>query len=461
MEAHTGGSLAPHVVVQIGAARIGIAADSVVRALSAPERYAPLPRRQGALLGMLAVDGVPVPVIDLACWVALAGSDIGDAHKRARVVLLRAGDRMAALQVDVLEPLAALPASAVQRLCHDDDAEQLFHSAAVVPESGEMLALLAVDNLFDLARSWCLAAGVEAETAAVQADGASEQSCTWALVEAGGECLALRADDVAEVTAMPEHEAFPGGSGVALCQWRGGHLAVLPLARLLGVSAAQPAPLLAVLRRGEHALGLPIQSVRELRQLPSGLQGVRGDTAGRLPCLTVTIDDGATLRMVDTEALFAMHPEAALNLATQAAASGARRNEQTYVVLDAGGKLALPIDACEEVLHAAPDDCVPAPAGGATLNWRGAAIAVHDLRKAGAPTAGTRRGKVALVVLRTETAPVALAVDQVVSMITPGSAEMTCMWRGGEVVDLLILQDDSGSSTYRVADPLSLIRRQA
>nr|WP_315248251.1 chemotaxis protein CheW [uncultured Duganella sp.] len=459
MDAHIDGALAPHVVVQVGAARIGIAADCVVRALSAPEQYAPLPRRQGGLLGMLAVDGLPVPVIDLACWVALAGAT--GTQGRRRVVLLRSGARMAALQVDVLEPLAALPASAIVRLCHDDDPQQLFHSAAVLPDSGEMLALLDLDNLFDLAHSWCSAAGVDLAAAEEEVVSAPEELHTWALVDAGGVCLALRADHVAEVITMPPHEAFPGGSGVALCNWRDSHLAVLPLERLLGLGALPSAPLLVVLRLGEQALGLPIRAVRELRQLPADRQGVRTDAPGRMPCLAITGDDGAVLRVVDTEALFAMHPEASLNLAMQpAAGDGARRNEDTYVVLDAGGKLALPICACEEVLHVAAEDCMAAPAGGeATLNWRGATIAVRDLRQPAG--SATRRGKVSLVVLRTEAAPVALAVDQIVSMIPPGAAGLTRMQRGGESVELLILDEDSGSSTYRVADPAALLRRRA
>lgn len=459
MDAHTGGALAPHVVVQIGAARVGIAAGCVVRALSAPEQYTPLPRRYGGLLGMLAVDGQAVPVIDLACWVALAGAPVPANHRR--VVLLRSGARMAALQVDALEPLAALAADAIMRLCHDDDPEQLFHSAAVLPDSDEMLALLDLDHLFDLAHSWCAAGGVTVATAAGDTASVAEALQTWAIVAAGGELLALRADHVAEVAPMPAHEAFPGGSGVALCDWRDSHLAVLPLGRLLGAAALPAAPLLAVLRLGEQALGLPLESVRELRQLPADLQGVRSDAPGRLPCLTVTGDDGETLRVVDTAALFAMHPEASLHLAVQpASGAGARRNEDTYVVLDAGGKLALPISACEEVLHATAEQCVPGPSGGeATLNWRGGTIAVRDLRQAVGGAA--RRGKVSLVVLRSESAPVALAVDQIVSMVTPGSAELTRMQRGGESVELLILREDSGSSTYRIADPATLLRRRA
>ncbi|WP_432382176.1 chemotaxis protein CheW [Duganella sp. P38] len=393
MDAHTNGALAPHVVVQVGAARIGIEAGCVVRALSAPDDYTPLPRRHGGLLGMLVVDGLPVPVIDLACWVALAGATAEQG--RRRVVLLRSGARMAALQVDVLEPLAALPGSAIVRLCHDDDPGQLFHSAAVVPDSGEMLALLDLDHLFDLSNSWCVAAGVQLDAAADgETTAVADELQTWALLEAGGECLAIRADYVAEVTPMPAHEAFPGGSGVALCTWRDSHLALLPLGRLLDKGALTAAPLLAVLRLGEQALGLPIQSVRELRQLPAAMQGVRSDAPGRMPCLTVTGEDGETLRMVDTEALFAMHPEASLNLAMQpAAGGGARRNEDTYVVLDAGGRLALPISACEEVLHAAAEECVPAPdrGGEATLNWRGATIAVRDLRQAVGALRGAAR----------------------------------------------------------------------
>lgn len=461
MDNRTDSGLAPHVVVRMGAARIGIPADSVVRALSAPEQFTPLPRRHGALLGMLAVDGRPVPVIDLSCWVALVGVSAGDERLR-RVVLLRAGERMAALRVDSLEPLAALPAGAVVRLCHDNDSEQLFHSAALLPDSGETLALLNVDNLFDLSHSWCDAAGVQAAAEDMRAGGpTSAPTQTWALLHAFGERLAVLAEHVAEVLPMPAQERFPGGNGVALCRWREGHLAVLPLARLLGreAAAASPAPLLAVLRMGEQSLGLPVEQVCELRQLPASPQGVRTDAEGRLSCLTVTGDDGMTLRLVDTPALFGMHPESALNVETsQSTHDGVRRNEETYVVVDAGGKLALPIGAFEEVLHVEPEQFVASPSGGAdaTLHWRGSTIAVHDVRQR-----IPQRGKVPLVVLRTEAAPVALAVDSVVSMITAGGAQLKSMQRGGEPVDLLMLDEDSGSSTYRVADASALLRLNA
>ncbi|MRW91485.1 hypothetical protein GJ699_15945, partial [Duganella sp. FT80W] len=382
--------------------------------------------------------------------------------RHRRVLLLRDGARVAALQVDALEPMASLPSSAVIRLCHDDDPDQLFHSAAVLPDSGALLALLDVASLFDLSRSWCDAAGLAADHATSAANDAAHaaDAQTWALIDACGETLALCAEHVAEVLPMPPLQAFMGGSGVALCQWRGGHLAVLPLPRLLGRDDHPPAPLLAVLRLGEHTLGLPVKEVRELRQLPAAPQGVRSEGAGRLPCLTIHDADGATLRLVDSAALFAMHPESALNLEPEPQRGGGERNEQTYMVVDAGGKLALPIGACEEVLQAAPEECVPAPDGGhATLNWRGGTIAVHDLRQ---PVgSASRRGKVALVVLRTDSAPVALAVDQVVSMIPPGAAELNRLQRAGETVELLILSDDSGSATYRVADPASLLRRVA
>jgi len=386
------------------------------------------------------------------------GAVVGTSSLR-RVVLLRAGARMAAVRVDALEPLAALPASAIVRLCHDDDPEQLFHSAAILPDSGETLALLNVDNLFDLSHSWCAAAGIDAASETEAPTEAAEATHTWALLQAGDERLAVRAEHVAEVIPMPALEQFMGASGVSLCRWRDGHLAVLPLARLLGVSAMPTAPLLAVLRLGEHTLGLPINAVCELRQLPADPQGVRSDAPGRMPCLSVTGDDGVTLRLVDTQALFAMHPEAALNLGTREEASnaGARRNDETYVVLDAGGKLALPIAAFEEVLHAEPEDCVPSPGnGGATLNWRGATIAVRDLRQAATP-----RGKVPLVVLRTEAEPIALAVDSVISMITPGSAQLTRMQRAGEAVELLILDEEEGSSTFRVENAAALLMKTA
>lgn len=103
-------------------------------------------------------------------------------------------------------------------------------------------------------------------------------------------------------------------------------------------------------------------------------------------------------------------------------------------------------------------DCVQralaAPGGaGMTFNWRGSAIAVRDLR----PPRAANDGQVVLVVLRTADAPVALAVEQVVAMITPGSAELTRMQRGGDVVELLIVAEEAGHATYRVADPAALL----
>jgi chemotaxis signal transduction protein len=182
---------------------------------------------------------------------------------------------------------------------------------------------------------------------------------------------------------------------------------------------------------------------------------VRSEDVGGLPCLTVSGPAGETVRLVDTVALFALHPESGLNREQPGAADdGARRNQDTYVVVAADGKLALPIDAFEEVLQVPAADCAAAAGGAAmTFNWRGSAIAVRDLR----PPHAAGDATVVLVVLRTAGAPVALAVEQVVAMITPGSAELTRMQRGGDMVELLIVAEEAGHATYRVADPAALL----
>lgn len=60
----------------IGAIWVGVPADSVVQAIPFPSAPALLPRRQGALAGVVEHADRLVPVVDLARWV-----DVGSATR--------------------------------------------------------------------------------------------------------------------------------------------------------------------------------------------------------------------------------------------------------------------------------------------------------------------------------------------------------------------------------------------
>ncbi|HBI71054.1 MAG TPA: hypothetical protein DDZ22_19190, partial [Massilia sp.] len=63
----------------IGAVWVGIPAESVLQAVTLPPAPALLPRRHGALLGVVEHEGRLVPVVDLARWV-----DVGTAPEQGQ-----------------------------------------------------------------------------------------------------------------------------------------------------------------------------------------------------------------------------------------------------------------------------------------------------------------------------------------------------------------------------------------
>jgi len=135
----------------IGAVHLGIPVEAVVQAIALPGTPAFLPRRQGALRGVVDHLGSLVPVVDLARWV-----DVGQSAPSidARILVLRDGARTIGLQVDAVGGLVDIEARHFTRLHHDDNPEDVFQTAVRSPENGRVLSLLEVGRLADLALAW-------------------------------------------------------------------------------------------------------------------------------------------------------------------------------------------------------------------------------------------------------------------------------------------------------------------
>ena len=443
---HGGASPSRLAQASIGAVHLGIPVDAVVQAIPLPDTPAFLPRRQGALRGVVEYLGSLVPVVDLARWVE-TGTSTSSQH--ARILVLREGGRTIGLQVDAVGGLVEVAPQAFTRLHHDDNPEDVFHTVVRSPDDGRILSLLEVGRLADLALAWSqVEHGGQDVSSAHVADAPARATRTVALLQTGHGRLGVAPGDLAEVIAMPALERFGGGIDSAYCVWRGRHLPVLPAAALMAADAPGEGTdrLLAVIESGGLALGVPVRAALQLCAIEgSGLPSMDGVTA------TVFDADGSEIQLLDTMRLFARFPEAALSKADAAASTvGAGKPAQPpagngagntvgYIVFEADGMGATPVDAVEQILS------VHAP--GTTMDWQGAAIQVVDLR-------GTARDAAAnVLVVRGSERHVGFVVVRVHSLITPGSGTLYRMGGvGGKGLAFITAGEGVGQASYRILD---------
>lgn len=440
----------------VGAVRLGIPAGAVLQAIPAPRQTALLPRRQGALSGIVEHDGALVPVVDLGRWV-----DVGSAPAatgKPHILVLRAGGGLLGLRVDTVGAVLEAAPGAATRLYHDDDPEEVFHSAVRSPEDGGILSLLDVDRLAVLAAAWSDAAGLAAGAAdpasAAPAGAGLPQVLPYALLRAGGARLGVPAADLAEVIPIPPLEQIGGhgGLGGAYCLWRGRHVPVLAGADVLpvallpaGPGSDASAPLLAVLEHGGLALGIPVHAVLQLAGFdPSLAVSVEGCVAG-------AFDADGPVHLLDTARLFARFPEAALSRPDDAAPAARQGggggqeayNAVAYIVFEADGMQAVPIDGVEQVTALA----APAPA---TLEWQGRAIPVADLRGADGPD---RDAGAHLMVVRAGDRHLACVVTRVHVLIPPGNGRLYRMGGpGGRPLEFITTGSGPEQASYRTVD---------
>jgi chemotaxis signal transduction protein len=430
----------------IGAVHLGIPVEAVVQAIALPDTPSFLPRRQGALRGVVDHLGSLVPVVDLARWV-----DLGQSAPSidARILVLRDGGRTIGLQVDAVGGLVDIEAHHFTRLHHDDNPEDVFQTAVRSPDDGRVLSLLEVGRLADLAAAWSQvergddAAGAASPAASIPAT----DTRTWALLQTGAGRLAVAPGDLAEVIPMPPLERFGGAIDNAYCVWRGRHLPVLAAGTLIGADAdGGDDGLLAVIEHGGLALGVPVRAALHMAAIAGrGLPSVDGVTA------TVFDADGLAIHLLDTTRLFARFPEAALSKpdAGMAAAAGHRLdkragNAMAYLVFEADGLGATPVAAVEQILPLA------APAG-ASMDWRGTAISLVDLR--GAVSSGSASSAGNVLVVRGAGRHVGYLVTRVHSLIPPGSGQLYRMGAaGGEGLEFITTGEGVEQASYRILD---------
>ena len=429
------GALRRMAVITIGSVTVAIDVACVVQALPLPPVLAPLPRRRGALAGVVECDGVAVPVADLARWVE-TGSSSGDGAA-GRIVVLRDGERTIGLLADAIAGFVDVPPEAVARLHHDDDPDEVFQACVRVPGLDTIASILEVGRLVALASAWHDAPATAATPPVAALLAATTTLC--AVLQAGATLLALPAVRLAAVVAaaaLPAVERIGMGSG--FCRWGERHVPVVDV-----VAPAGTRPLLAIVQHDGALLAIPVDAALDMRPLPAPAPGALA---------TVYDEAGQAIEFIDVAGLFARHPETGLSVRPAAATAlvgGRAANADAQLIFDAGGTMATPIAAVEEVLpFIGPDDVAPA-----SMPWRGGTIAVVDLRQV--------RGGGAVLVLRRGAEHVACVVERVRSLVPPGGGQVYAMAGPGQggAARFITVAVDGGTASYRIVDPAALVRK--
>lgn len=445
---------------RIGAVWVGIPAASVLQALALPAAPALLPRRHGALVGVVDYEGRLVPVVDLARWVdvGVAPADAGGAAAAgARVLILHAAGRTIGLKVDTVGGLVDVPARAVTRLHHDACEDEVFHCVVREPAGGRILSLLDADRLARLAAAWHAdesPAAADQDAAPGTGTGAAPALRSYALLQAGAERLALATEALTEVLPLPALEILGAGSGLAWCAWRGRHLPVLaPAALGLAPAADGAAPaLLAVIEHAGLALGLPVHAALGLREFAATESTALTEPAAPDALLAPLFEpDGGHLRLLDTARLFARCSEAQLSrsadggahLEARGGAADPAANATAYIVFEGEGMAAVAIDAVERIVSlrdAATD-------GKGAMAWEGRAIPLRDLRASAQDGAA---GDV--MVVRGRGAQVAYVVARVHLLVPPGAGRIYRMGGPAAGWAFITTGDDAAQASYRIVD---------
>ncbi|MES3021499.1 MAG: chemotaxis protein CheW [Pseudomonadota bacterium] len=445
MDGNAGGKapMSNYVVAELGALRLGVPVGVVVGAVERGATPAPLGRRRGAVCEVVTHLGRPVPVLDLALWVDVGACAAGRAA-RSLILLLRDGARMLGVLVDAVDGVAAVAADALVRIHHDESEEEIFHSVAQGGAGERPLSLLDVARLMALAAVWADDAAAAAPQADGQGEGAGAPAQDWAVFESAGVRMAVPAVAVGELLVMPVLDRLLGSGARGICHWRGRHVAVLDAGALFGAGAARtPRPLLLTICGAGLALGLAVDRVVHLRRI--GQDPDRHALHPDAPPFvqSVAIDaDGVPVNLIDCARLMAMFPEASISEVDAASDSGprgaGRSNGVAYIVYRAGAMVASPIDGLEEVLQADGEAT-------GTIEWRGKAIALVDLR-------GPEKTTGHILVLRHAGRLAGVLVDSIESLVTPHTGHLSKVSLPGARFDMLTTGRGPEQASYRILD---------
>jgi chemotaxis signal transduction protein len=289
----------------------------------------------------------------------------------------------------------------------------------------------------------------------------------WATFRVAEARVALAAANVGELLRLPPlRRELPQRDGVmGLCEWRGRLVPVVDLAGALHVlPPSEPATWLCIACEGDLAIGLVVHEVLEIARIapdegtPEQASASERSVVGRR-----LVKEGHTLQLLDMAALLRRYEETAISARGARAATSLVRIDPeapAYMVFDAGGMFAAPIDGVQEVVGL-PDELRAHLEAGhpATLQWREQAVPVTAIGDdlVALPAQAARQ----LLVIRRDDRLSALAIVGVKAMVPRGIAQRSRMRMRGRPVEVISVETEDHRASYPVVDLLGVPRQGA
>lgn len=463
-------------VLVAGELVFGVSPLAVEQVLPCPASLVRLPRANPCLAGVLSFRGQAVPVVSLNQWHAGAGAPT---EPHTHVAVLTDGERRLGLLIHHMRGLARIQPGLVQRIHHDDDPNEFFHSVAPLEDGGALLSLLDPGRLMRRAQAWSSGEPGDSDSALAMAatdnTGTAEpRTDLFAVLRLGAGWYGLPAMAVAELIARPSWQAW-GGQGTELLgmlRWGAQDIPVVHPAMSLGLeTTGEPAAWMAIVQGpgseegGEPlAIAIPCNEMDRVRSFPS--RQVQACDSGKALCAPactglVLEEDGRIIRLVDTHRLM---DQVGLRLQT---VSGTRtstdsdlsvvRNRLAHVVFRARMRMAAPIDQLEEIVPLPADFMAQGGTGqGSTVGtvvWRHRVVPVVDLQRLLWPGEPLQTEHRRILITEQHGEVSGLLVGEVERLIAPNSGVITRVdLPGGHPLDMITVTRDREQTSYRLID---------
>lgn len=451
-----------YALVRISGTVLAVDIMDIEKAIPVPQGgFGQVPRRKGALAGVIKLDGEAIPVVSIGEWVKLDASHPGSSVDRRVLILCGKAGRLGIL-VDALLGVSSASRERIQQVFRNEDPEELFDR--VVPSSDadqQSLPLLEADRLMQLANMWCESRRVAPDHLSQRKEhGVHEDRRRYAVLSVGGPgcetLFAVPATAVSEVIAapVPESTLRLGSRNCGVTTYRGRKLAMVDFAAITGTGANLDAELMAVLsHKGAH-MGLSIQAAKKLLDLAP--DEIERSIDHPLLAGVAVVEQLGRVCVIDLDRLFESSPESVIGGRQEAGTAVApttdcqRQGESTmpYLLFQAGRRYASPVDGIVQIVPLDANSEEDLNVGSSTMiRWRD-----RTIRVAGFPSIGAEQSKQSklAVLVETDGAVTGVAIHKLEAWLPARSVEQSNIRLG-------LMGDVSMVTMPGTADPLSTV----
>lgn len=451
-----------YALVRISGTVLAVDIMDIERAIPLPlDGLGQVPRRKGALAGVIQSHGEAIPVASIGEWVKLDASPLSASADR-RVLILRGKAGRLGILVDALLGVASVSRERIQQIFRNEDPEELFDR--VVPPldaAHQSLPLLEADRLLQLANMWCESRKVApGQLSQRQKHEVHEKRLRYAVLSVGSPgsetLFAVPATAVSEAlpAPVPESTLKLGSRNCGVTTYRGRKLAMVDFAAITGAGTNLVANWMTVVsHKGSH-LGLCIQATKQLLDLSP--EEIEPSVDHPLLAGVAVVEQLGRVCVIDMDRLFESSPESVISGkqdAPPAAAPLPERRRQgesavPYLLFQAGRRYASPVDGIVQIVSLDARAEQELSDGSSTMiRWRD-----RTVRVAGFPSIGTEQATQSKLAVLVETDGVVagVAIDKLEAWLPARSIEQNSIRLG-------LMGDVSMVTIPGSADPVSSV----